>query len=315
MRQSLVKNRKNLGFLLVIVTSLCYGTMPAVSQKCYELGLSMGTVLATRYFFGTILIWVFIFLAKRNIKISGKQLGFLLLLGVATFLCTNCMYIGYQYLPGAVASILVFLYIIYVNIIEVAIGREQIYRSRVICLVFIAVGILMVIYTPGDMEGFSIIGIIMAFFAGVFYAIMSMGMGAKKISNLSPEVIMGYTMLVPAVALIVKCFIAGEAVFPGEPQQWFWAMILAVGPGFLACVCFCAAIKIIGASTASMINTSEPVVAYFAGILIMSDKISWTATLGGAIVVIVILILNITERNRMEQLPVNNETIGDDRSK
>lgn len=298
MGQFFIKNKKNLGFILVIITSICYGTMPAVTQKCYALGLSVETTLATRYLLGTSLIWLFILIAKRPWRTSGRQLIFLLIIGVISFCCTFCMSSSYRYLPGAIAAILVFLYIIYVNVIEVIIGREKVYRSRVLCLVFIIIGVILVIYTPGDINGLSFTGIVLAFLAGVFYAAMSMGMGAKRVKNISAEVIMGYVLLVPTIIIVAKCVIEGDPVFPSESWQWFWTIILAIGPGFLASICFCAAVKIIGASTASMINTSEPVFAYFAGILIMSDKITWTATLGGLVVVIVILVLNITERKR-----------------
>ena len=296
--RNFLKNKKNLGFILVLITSLCYGTMPAVTQKCYEAGLSVDTLLATRYLFSTIFLWTFILLSKREKKVDKNALLLMLALGVATYFCTLSMNVSYQYLPGAIASILVFTYIIFVNVIEVAIGREKIYRSRVACLIFAVAGVVLVIYTPGEGGTLSTKGVVLALLAAVFYSMMSMGMGAKRFKPINAEVIMGYTYIVPAVILVAQCLIKGEPVFPSEPDQWMFNMILAVGPGFFAAICFCTAVKLIGASMASMVNTSEPVIAYIAGILIMSDHITWSATLGGAVIVVVILVLNITERKR-----------------
>jgi uncharacterized membrane protein len=52
-----------------------------------------------------------------------------------------------------------------------------------------------------------------------------------------------------------------------------------------------------------MINTSEPVFAYFAGILLMRDHLSFNATIGGVLIVAGLLLLNITERKRGNRLP------------
>ncbi len=293
-----MKDKKNLGFFLVLVTSFCYGTMPAVTQKCYEYGLSVDTLLATRYLFSTIFLWIFILISKRDKKVGKYALVLMLLLGICTYFCTLSMNVSYQYLPGAIASILVFMYVIFVNMIEVFTGREKIYRSRIFCLIFAIVGVVLVIYTPGEGGTLSTKGVVLAIMAAIFYSMMSMGMGAKRFKPFNAEVIMGYTYIVPAVLLIAQCLIKSEPVFPTEPEQWLFNIILAIGPGFLGAVCFCTAVKLIGASTASLVNTSEPVIAYIAGILIMSDHITWSATLGGAVIIIVILILNVTERKR-----------------
>jgi drug/metabolite transporter (DMT)-like permease len=58
-----------------------------------------------------------------------------------------------------------------------------------------------------------------------------------------------------------------------------------------------------------MINTSEPVFAYFAGMILMSDRLSMNATFGGVLVVAGLLLLNIMER-RKEQRGALDEGAG-----
>jgi drug/metabolite transporter (DMT)-like permease len=304
MRRFFLENKKNLGFLLVILTSLLYGAMPALTQLCYRSGLDVNTTLATRYIFATIFIWVLIFATKKEVRIAKGKLLMLFSLGVVSTLCTFLMSSSYQYLPGAIASILVFLYFIYVNIIEVALGREKVYRSRIICLVLAVIGVLLVVNITGTGGSLSTKGLIMAFMSGLFYAVLSMGMGAKKVNNISADVVMGYIYIIPSIIFVIKCLIDGSPVLPWEPEQWIFAMLLAIGPGFIASVAFCMAVKLIGASMASMINTSEPVIAYFVGIFVMSDQITWTSTLGGGIIIIVILFLNYSERKRSLQTEI-----------
>jgi drug/metabolite transporter (DMT)-like permease len=133
----------------------------------------------------------------------------------------------------------------------------------------------------------------------VLYAVWALSMGAKPFRGFSAEVMMGYTLLVPTIANAVKCAASGQPVLPEVPEHWIYIVLLGLAPGFIAPVAFSSAVRIIGAGTASIINTSEPVFAYFAGLIIMSDHLSWNATLGGALIIIGILFLNISERKRM----------------
>jgi DME family drug/metabolite transporter len=141
-------------------------------------------------------------------------------------------------------------------------------------------------------------GVILALIAGVLYSVWTVSMGAKRFAAFSAEVTMGYMLIVPTIFNVIKCIQSGSPIFPETPEQWLFIILLSLSPGFLAPIAFCAGVKKIGAGTASMLNTSEPVFAYFAGMAIMGDKLSLNASLGGAVVVVGILLLNISERNK-----------------
>jgi drug/metabolite transporter (DMT)-like permease len=211
------------------------------------------------------------------------------------------MTLSYTYIPGAITSLLTFLYIVIVNIVEMITGREQVYKARILCLILTVIGLVSVVYTPTGASSLNAKGVILAIIAGVLYALWAMGMGARRLVSFSAEVTMGYMLLVPTIANVIKCIASGSPVLPQTLEQFLYIGLLGLSPGFIAPVAFCAAIKRIGPSTASMINTSEPVFAYFAGIILMSDKISVNATIGGVVIVIGLLLLNITERQRVKE--------------
>jgi len=72
---------------------------------------------------------------------------------------------------------------------------------------------------------------------------------------------------------------------------------------------YCMSVKKIGASDTSLTNTTEPVFAYLAGILIMADRISWNATVGGILVVSSVFLLNLPgrkEKGGKEEIFIRN---------
>jgi drug/metabolite transporter (DMT)-like permease len=288
----------NVGFMLIILASFLYGVMPAITQRAYAAGMTVETVLTGRYIIGTSLIWVFILITKKPARVSAKNFWLMMLVGANIFICIFSMTSSYRFLPGAIASILTFMYIVIVNVIELITGKERARASRVVCLLMTLVGLVAVVYTPTGGVALSTTGIILALIAGSLYAVWALSMGAKSFRGFSAEVMMGYTLLVPTIANAVKCVMSGQAILPDTPEHWMYIIILGLSPGFIAPVAFGTAVRLIGAGTASIINTSEPVFAYFAGLVIMSDRLSWNATLGGALIVVGILFLNISERKK-----------------
>jgi drug/metabolite transporter (DMT)-like permease len=287
-----------MGFLLVLLTSFLYGVMPALTQRAYAAGMTVETVLTGRYILGTSLIWIFILITKKPVRVGAKQLGLMTLVGVNIFACVFSMASSYRFLPGAIASLITFMYIVIVNVIEMIMGKEKARPTRLLCMSLTIVGLVAVVYTPTGGNALSAKGILLALLAGALYAVWALSMGAKSFHGSSAEVMMGYTLLVPTFTNAVKCAISGQPLLPDTPEQWLYIVLLGLAPGFIAPVMFSTAIRVIGAGTASIINTSEPVFAYFAGLIIMSDHLSWNATLGGALIVIGILLLNISERKR-----------------
>jgi len=280
--------------------------MPAITQKAIALGLSVETILSGRYLLGTVLIWLYILLKKRDVQVGRNNMAFLLFIGCIMFVCTVLMSESYKHIPGAVAAILVFLYVAIVVVLEIIMGREKVQRFRMICLSFALVGMIAVVWTPEGGTKLSFLGISLALAAGFTYALSAVAMAAGCLAVVSAEVVMGYAYLVPMLFNSIRCIAAGLALFPGEPAQWACILLLGFGSGFIAPVAFCQAIKLIGASDAALINTMEPLVAYLAGIIIMSDHISWNATLGGVLIAGSILFLNLSKKKQIEKEKISS---------
>jgi drug/metabolite transporter (DMT)-like permease len=288
----------NVGFLLVILASFLYGIMPALTQRAYAAGMTVETVLTGRYLIGTSLIWLFILITKKPVRVGVKNFWFMMLVGVNIFVCVFSMTSSYRFLPGAIASLLVFMYIVIVNVIEMVTGMEKARPSRLVCLLMTVVGLVAVVYTPAGGSALSTKGILLALLAGLLYAVWTLSMGAKPFRGFAAEVMMGYTLLTPTLANVIKCVASGQPVLPDTPEQWLYIILLGLSPGFIAPVAFSTAVRLIGAGTASIINTSEPVFAYFAGLILMSDHLSRNALFGGALIIVGILLLNISEKRR-----------------
>jgi drug/metabolite transporter (DMT)-like permease len=299
-------NVKLKGFIFVMITCAAYGFMPALTQLSYKAGLSVSTMLFGRLSLGAILIWATIFLKRLPFKVDKKHLGFMLITGCASVVQMVTMSESYRFLPGAIVSLLLFLYISVVVVIEVIIGREKFNKTRMICLLFSFIGLILVIWTPGKGVKLNGTGIVLVLIAALFYGLYAIGLGEKRTRALDAEVVIGYMLIPPIIFSFFRCVASGEPILPQTSKQMMYIFLLALICMYIAAVCFCKGVKYIGSSNAAIFNTLEPVVAYFAGIILMNDKVSANAVIGGLLILSAIIYLNLEERLSSRRKPSAN---------
>ena len=148
---------------------------------------------------------------------------------------------------------------------------------------------------PFGQGGLSIVGILLALCGGVLYAIYVTGLGAGTSENLNPIIIIGYVLIYPSLFNIARCMLSGENLILFKAEQFVIVAVLAIFMTFLANLWFCKGIRAIGSSNAAIINTLEPVIAYFSGMFIMGDQLGIQAIFGGIIIILSIILLNISD--------------------
>lgn len=292
------KKKRLFGFSLVLIASLLNGLIPSFTQKALALGLPLETILTSRYLMGSALIWIFIFVARKKYKIGKANIAYILSLGFMLFLCTSSLGESYKYLPGAVAVIIVFFYVVIVVFIEILVGREEVEKKRVFSLLLAVAGLGVVIWPMGNVPQLRALGILFALIGAFFYAIQTLGIGSKRMKDIQAEVITGYMSLFIFTANLARCLLNDKPIFPETMEQFGWIFVIGAGSAFIAPLFFCMAVKKLGSSDTSLTNTTEPVFAYFAGIMIMGDQLSWNATIGGILIVSSVFLLNIPKRKK-----------------
>ena len=297
------KNPNVKGFILIMITCITYGVMPALTQLSYKAGLSVGTMLFGRLMLGAMLIWMTIFIKKLHFRVDRKHLGFMLLTGCASVVQMITMSESYRFLPGAIVSLLLFLYVSVVVVIEVLIGREKVNKTRISCLLCSFCGLVLVIWTPGEGVQLNGGGVILALVAAFFYGLYAIGLGEKRTKALDSEVVIGYMLIPPITFSFIRCITSGEPILPQTSLQGMYIFLLAFFCVFVAGVCFCKGVKYIGSSNAAIFNTLEPVVAYFAGIILMDDKVSSNAIIGGILILGAIIYLNLEKKLSTLKIP------------
>lgn len=284
------------GVLFVLASTCCYGFMPVITKLAFQTGMPTLTLIFSRFGTANLLYLLYLKSQKISVYVTKKQFLFLIGLGILGAISTYGMNASYHYLPSGVASIMTMTYIIVIVLCEMLAGREPVKPFRLVCLALAFTGILLILLIPGKTGGISQRGVFLGLIGAVFYAIQIMAVNSHCIRRLPTEVI----FLFESIPLLVSCatlaLLQGVPLLPSTPAQFGYILLLAGVNSFIAMISFYKAVRLIGASSASLFGTAEPLISCIAGVLIMHDALSTGNILGGAMILGSILTLNLIER-------------------
>ena len=108
-----------IGYPAGIITGITYGLNPLFAMPLMNKGVAIGSILFFRYLFAVLILGGFLLLRKQSFKVSFKQAGILLVLGLLYTSSSLFLFEAYKYIASGLATTLIFLYPVLVAIIMV----------------------------------------------------------------------------------------------------------------------------------------------------------------------------------------------------
>ena len=105
------------GYPAGVITGITYGLNPLFAVPLMSRGATIESILFFRYGFAVVLLGLFLMLSRQSFKLSGKQAGVLLILGLLYTTSSLCLFGAYNYIASGLATTLIFLYPVLVAII------------------------------------------------------------------------------------------------------------------------------------------------------------------------------------------------------
>jgi len=292
-----LRSQKSIGIISVLIASFGFGTMPAMAQRAFQAGMSSESLLAFRFIIAVILIWTYVLARRLPFRVHWQQALRLLSLGVLSIGVGLFLIESYHYIPGGIASLTTFSCFYLIVSMQLLIGRQNAHPRTFGSVLLASAGIIMVVWNPQGSAAFNPLGILLAFLAAFCNACLVVGLGSKKIRGMAPEIVIAYTIIPAVLFNVARGLISRQPLVPGNTAQLGYGLYIAVFSTVLAFLFFFNGVRLIGGSNAALVNMTEPLVAYAAGVLLMSDVISTKALAGGLMVIAAIVWLNINEKH------------------
>ena len=149
-----------IGYPAGIITGITYGLNPLFAVPLMRNGASIESILFFRYGFAVVILGLFLMFTKHSFKITAKQAGVLLALGLLYTSSSLLLFGSYNYIASGLATTLIFLYPVLVALIMVFL---RVVPSWPVWLsIFATFGGVIIMTQNGSSQSINPIGVIMS---------------------------------------------------------------------------------------------------------------------------------------------------------
>ena len=279
-------NREREGLLLCLVSAAGFGAMPIFGRQAFAAGVELTPMLSLRFLIAAAMLWALIALRRRPLgSVRGVVLGGLL--GLCGYSVQAGLFFGsIQRIDVSLASLILYTYPALVTVAAFALGRERATRRKLAALALASSGVALVV--GGGTGTIDWVGAAMAFGCAVFYTGFILA-SDRVASTTSPLAFAASVATGCAVGFTVVALLSGGIHASEEGVMWI-ALIASVST-VMPIVLFMAGLARVGASTASIASTVEPVITVVLAWLVLGELLGPVQLVGGALVLSAVVLL------------------------
>ena len=264
-----------IGYPAGIITGITYGLNPLFAKPLMNDGASTEAILFFRYGIAVILLGAYLLLKKDSFKVTLKQAGVLLALGLLYTASSTFLFEAYKYIASGLATTLVFLFPAMVAIIMVFL---KVVPSWPVWLAIGATFAGVMIMTGGTgSEAIDSVGVWFSIASAFVYALFIVIINrSKAISSISNSLLTFYALLVGTIVFFTRCSFSGAELMTGLDGGIAWINLigLAVLPTIVSTATLAIATRNIGATKASVLGVFEPITAILVGTLVFGEALT-----------------------------------------
>lgn len=287
-----------IGYPAGIITGITYGLNPLFAVPLMNNGASIESILFFRYTFAVVLLAAFLILTRQSFRITARQAGVLLALGLLYTSSSIFLFEAYNYIASGLATTLIFLYPVLVAIIMVFL---RVVPSWPVWLSIAATFGGVIIMTQGSGgDSLNPIGVALSLGSALVYALFIVIINrSKAIAQISNTLLTFYSLTVGAIVFLGKISFSEAPISAGITTGGDWLNIagLALLPTIVSTATLAIATRNIGATKASVLGVFEPITAILIGTLMFGEPLTTNILLGiGIAIVAVTFMISVTKR-------------------
>ena len=264
-----------IGYPAGIITGITYGLNPLFAKPLMNAGASTEAILFFRYGIAVILLGAYLLLKKENFRITLRQAGVLLSLGLLYTASSTFLFEAYKYIASGLATTLVFLFPAMVAIIMVFL---KVVPSWPVWLSIAATFAGVMIMTGGaGAEKVNPLGVWFSIASAFVYALFIVIINRSKvISSIPNSLLTFYALLTGTFFFIGRCLFSGADLTAGLDGGMAWCNLigLAVLPTIVSTASLAVATRNIGATKASVLGVFEPITAILVGTMVFGEALT-----------------------------------------
>jgi len=264
-----------IGYAAGVTTGVTYGLNPLFAVPLMKAGASVEAILFFRYALSMVLLGAFIMLSKRKLRVSVRQAGILLVIGLLYTASSALLFEAYRFVASGLATTLVFLYPVLVAIIMVFLKVMPTWQVWMAILATFA-GVVVMTHSC-DSQMIEPVGVLLSIGSALAYAFVIVLINrSKPIHNISNSVLTFYVLVTGSIMFMGKLMCNETSWATGLEGDTVWLNLLglAILPTIVSTSTLAIATRKIGATKASVLGVFEPITAILVGAIAFGEIIT-----------------------------------------
>lgn len=271
------------GAILLVLSALGFGVLFIFALHAYKGGVSVTTLLVIRFTLAAVLLFIYVFIKFKRVRISKRDLFFLFILGGICYnLQARFYFSSIQYISPSLTALFLYTYPMIVTVLCYFVDKERITTRIGISIGISFTGLVMILGT--SIGKINSIGIFLALGASLVYSIYNV-LGSRMLKSTSPLVTSAFIALFSSVGVIISGMITNDISFGFEVSSWFPILAIVLFSTVLAMIAFFHGLELVGPTKASIISMTEPVFTVIFSAIFIGDRLTFIQLIGGLLVI------------------------------
>ena len=283
------------GYGYASLSAITFGTIPLFSIPVMNAGILLPSELIYRFAFGCFFMMVVLLWRKQNLHIKWGDGLRIMFLSIMYAVSAVCLFSSYEYMPGGIATTLLFSYPVWTEILLIIFFNEKL-SIRISLVIILAIAGVAFLGGIGQTDGIkSLWGVTLAMSSGLLYAIYMVIFPHMRISKLPALKVNFYIFFMAMLLLILySSFTTGGIQHIPDADSFLSLVLLGLIPTTISNVTLVRSLTLIDSASVAILGAFEPLTAMTIGVTLMGEPLTTSAIIG-CILIITSVILLITK--------------------
>ena len=289
-----------------MLSAITFGFAFTLGPMTYGEGGSNPTTLTFLRNAISLPVLLLILYAKNiSVKVTKKEMLSLAILGgIGNAVTTLMLFISFSLIDVGIATTIHFIYPVFVTLGCVLFYKEQLGLQKLIALMIATSGIACFFFGIDTSAGFSggmFLGLVLAVASGMTYAFYIIYMDKSGLKNQPVFKITFYVALMSTIAMGLYGTANGELTLGTlTTKSWVISTAFSLLCTVVALSLLQIGIKHVGASTAAILTTFEPITSIICGVLLLGETITMVKVVACGLIMVGVVTLSLSKQKQAD---------------
>ena len=282
--------RRRAGLAACLVSAAGFGALPVLGKEAFDAGLGPLSLLWGRFGLAAIAFWLLVIFVVRPARPPARYVVAGFCMGAFGYaLEAGLFFVALQRIDASLVELLLYAYPAIVTTAALVSGRE-VPSSRLLSALGLATLGVLFVFAGSLASGVDSVGLAMGLGAAVVYSGYILA-GERVVPAIHPVLLAALVATGAAASFTVAGLVNGGLPHPRTANGWAAVAVIAAVATVVPMAALFAGIERVGAPTASIVSTSEPVVTVVLAGLVLGETLTIVEAIGAACVIAAVRLL------------------------